>query len=75
VIGPLSPPKVIDNTTMTVFTYDLGDSVAPGQHRALRPVRSLRFSLNDFSNQFIAGASLPSGAMLDDRVRDILAVE
>ena len=49
--------------------------IAHAPSSSLELTRSIRFSLDDFSNQFIAGANLPSGAMLDSRVRDILAVE
>lgn len=75
VIGLLPPPKSIDNTMMTVFTYDLGGSVPPGSHRPLTLTRSLRFSLSDFSEQFIAGINLPSGETLDSRIKDILNVK
>lgn len=75
VIGPLPPPKTVDSTMLTVFTYDLGLSVPPGQHRPLTLTRSLRFSLSDFSGQFIAGVDLPSGETLDGLIRDILNVK
>lgn len=75
VIGPLPPPKFTDNTMITVFTYDLGGSVSSGKHRPLTLARSLRFSLSDFSEQFIAGVDLPSGEMLDARIRDMLNVK
>lgn len=75
IIGNLPALSVIDNTTITVFTYDLGDPVSHGNHRPLTLARVLRFSLRDFSAQFIAGADLPSGTALDDKIRAILAVE
>jgi len=59
---------------MTVFTYDLGVSVDPGFHRPLILTRTVRFTLSDFSSQFIAGANLPSGSLLDNRIKEILNV-
>jgi len=74
VIGPLMPPETTDSTTMTVFTYDLGVSVDPGFHRPLILTRTVRFTLSDFSSQFIAGTNLPSGSLLDNRIKEILNV-
>ncbi|GAB4191876.1 MAG: hypothetical protein OHK0022_05750 [Roseiflexaceae bacterium] len=72
VLGTLNAPETIDNTTMTVFTYDLGEPVASGFHRDLRHIRSLRFSLSDFSSQFIAGSNLSNASELDSLIRDTL---
>lgn len=63
---PNEPSKSPDN--LTVFTYDLGPRVQNGHNRELVPVRKLRFSLEEFSSRFVAGASLPSGDDLDAAV-------
>lgn len=50
---------------LTVMTYRIGDPVPHGFIRSLVPVRTIRFSLEEFSARFVAGASLPSGKDLD----------
>ena len=74
IIGKLPVQNIVNSSTMTVFTYDLGIAVPPGQHRALELTRTLQFSLSDFSSQFISGTDLPAGAVLDDKIRDILSL-
>lgn len=63
---PLEREKSPDN--MTVFTYGLGPAVPHGSIRGLVPLRKLRFSLEEFSSRFVAGANLPSGKDLDSAV-------
>jgi len=63
-----------NGSSITIFTYALGESVAHGQQRALEKVRTLRFELDELSKRFIAGKSLPSGADLDDTIKCILGV-
>jgi hypothetical protein len=72
IIGKLPECSTVDSTTMTVFTYDLGAQVEPGLHRPLQLTRSIKFSLTDFSSQFIAGADLPRGVVLDQKIKDVL---
>lgn len=60
---------------ISVFTYELGGSVPIGERRELIRRRVIRFKLNDFSNRFIAGASLPTGQSLDNKIRDLLSVK
>lgn len=54
---------------LTVFTYGLGPKVPYGSVRSLVPERRIRFSLEEFSSRFVAGANLPSGDELDAAVR------
>ncbi|MNJ70433.1 hypothetical protein D3C77_668930 [compost metagenome] len=63
---PLEREKSPDN--MTVFTYGLGPMVPHGRIRGLVPIRRLRFTLEEFSSRFVAGANLPSGEELDNAV-------
>ena len=60
--------------TLTVFTYQLGIAEQAGCQRKLLPVRKLRFTLTDFSNRFISGPNLPSGAELDAAVKRVLGL-
>lgn len=64
---PLEIEKSPDN--LTVFTYGLGHEVPHGMIRDIVPIRKLRFSLEEFSSRFVAGANLPSGAELDTAVK------
>jgi hypothetical protein len=57
---------------ITVHTYDMGESVAAGEQRNLLNKRTLKFRLDDFSSRFIAGPNLPSGQILDAKIREIL---
>lgn len=59
---------------LTVHTYGLGAAVAHGEQRKLEFVRECRFSLDDFSQRFIAGANLPSGDELDFAVCKVLGL-
>jgi hypothetical protein len=61
-------------STITVYTYALGEKVPPGQHQQLQAVRTVRFSLDEFSRRFISGPNLPSGEDLDATVKRILGV-
>ncbi|WPD20990.1 MAG: NotI family restriction endonuclease [Candidatus Electrothrix scaldis] len=61
--------------TLTVFTYELGVNVKPGNQRELKKVRNVRFTLDDFSNRFISGPNLPTGEDLDDAVNRILGAK
>lgn len=74
-LGVMPECKVIHRDTLTVFTYDLGDRVPPGAIRALKPVRTMRFDLDELKNRFITGPSLPSGVELDQAVRRMLGIE
>ena len=62
-----------DKDVITVHTYDLGESVKPGNTRKLIENRTLKFRLDDFSTRFITGSNLPSGEILDSKIRGILA--
>jgi hypothetical protein len=61
--------------TITVYTYELGETVPYGYQRELVPVRKLRFNLDEFSNRFLSGPNLPSGEDLDQVVKNVLGVE
>lgn len=66
---------LIDHTgpdTLTVHTYELGEPVDEGQQRKLRQVRTLCFTLDEFSNRFISGPNLPCGDELDLAVSRVL---
>ncbi len=58
---------------ITVHTYELGEPSAEGTSRPLIAARTLRFKLEDFSTRFISGPNLPSGDLLDRKIREILA--
>jgi hypothetical protein len=64
---PLIKTKSADN--LTVMTYQLGEKVPHGQIRKLKHIRTIRFSLEEFSSRFVAGASLPKGTELDAAVK------
>jgi len=70
---PLTENQTKD--TLTVFTYELGASVAFGSQRPLIQKRKIRFRLKDFAERFIAGGNLPSGEELDTRVLSILKLK
>ena len=57
---------------LTVHTYQLGDTVASGNQRELEPARTIRFTLEEFSNRFISGPNLPTGEELDTAVARVL---
>jgi len=73
-VGSLPVQSTASNDTMTVFTYALGPVVPHGSQRPLVPVRTLRFLMDDFAKQFIAGPNLPSGVDLDNQIKHILNV-
>ena len=58
---------------ITVHTYDLGGPVGLGGIRNLLQTRTLRFKADEFSARFISGPNLPSGEMLDGKIREILS--
>lgn len=60
-------------STITVHTYELDSEQPAGQTRGLRLARRLRFQLEEFSARFISGPNLPSGAALDNKIREMLA--
>ncbi|GBR12811.1 NotI family restriction endonuclease [Gluconobacter frateurii] len=63
----------VNKETITVHTYDLGPPQPFGRPRKLIPCRSLRFTLAEFSERFIAGPNLPSSSVLDNKIKNILA--
>jgi hypothetical protein len=73
-VGELPLVERPSNDTITVFTYALGDTVPHGQIRSLKLIRHIRFLMDDFAKQFIAGPNLPSGSDLDNRIKHILNV-
>lgn len=58
--------------TLTVHTYELGGKVPHGDQRSLNPVRTIRFTLEEFSNRFVSGPNLPTGEELDLAVARVL---
>lgn len=60
--------------TITVHTYSLGKSVCEGCIRSLELIRSLRFSITEFSNRFISGPNLPNSVELDLAVCNALGI-
>jgi Restriction endonuclease NotI. len=60
---------------ITVFTWELGASRGSGKVRKLLPKRKLRFSIEDFSERFISGPTLPSYEVLDRAVKQALGVD
>jgi hypothetical protein len=61
-------------SSVTVYTYALGEPVAHGQMRDLVEVRKLRFHLDDLIKNFVSGTMLPSGEDLDNSIRKILGI-
>ncbi|MHA2734019.1 hypothetical protein [Vibrio campbellii] len=59
---------------LTVHTYSLSDTVEHGKQRHLKVEREIRFELEEFSNRFISGATLPTGIELDGAIRKVLGV-
>lgn len=59
---------------ITVFTYELGNTVPHGQVRELVRNRAVRFRLDEFSARFISGPNLPNGNELDNKIREILDI-
>ncbi len=60
---------------ISVFTYDLDKTVAPGYMRGLVRNRVIRFKLDEFSARFISGPNLPAGLELDNKIRTILGLK
>jgi len=60
---------------VTVFTYDLGETVPHGHVRGLVRNRIVRFKLDEFSARFISGPNLPAGNELDNKIREILGIK
>ena len=69
-------PLVTDKSpdVITVHTYKLGPTVEEGCMRAIVPVRKLRFQMQEFSNRFISGPTLPSAVELDNAVKNALGL-
>ena len=69
---PLVTEKSSD--VITVHTYQLGPCVEEGNMRSIEPVRQLRFKMQEFSNRFISGPTLPSPNELDNAVKNALGL-
>lgn len=67
--------ETADESSITVFTYGLGNKVEHGNQRNLEQIRTIRFSLKEFSNRFITGANLPTGEDLDNTIKKILCIQ
>ncbi len=67
--------QAADKDVITVFAYDLGESVPHGQARKLVMSRRVRFKLAEFSARFISGPNLPAGNELDNKIRQILDIK
>lgn len=67
--------KTTGKGIISVYTYDLGKTVAHGRVRDLVRNRVLRFKLEEFSARFISGPNLPAGNVLDDKIREILGLK
>ena len=59
-------------SVLTIHTYDLSPPVGHGHQRNLVQNRTVRVSLEEFSQRFIAGPNLPSGSELDFAVQKVL---
>jgi len=59
---------------ITVHTYQLGPAVPEGKIRDLEMVRSLRFQMQEFSNRFITGPTLPQSYELDSAIKSALGL-
>lgn len=58
---------------ITVHTYDLEEKFQFGSIRNLVERRNIKFKLNEFSSRFITGPNLPSGDVLDIKIKQILS--
>ena len=58
---------------ITVHTYELEEQPSLGMTRGLVLKRAIKFKLDEFSARFISGPNLPSGDILDNKIREILA--
>jgi Restriction endonuclease NotI len=59
---------------LTIHTYELSPFVKHGEQRSMVMKRNIRFSLEEFSQRFIAGPNLPSGEQLDNAVMRVLGL-
>ena len=59
---------------ITVHTYKLGENVPEGNIRTVDMVRSLRFTIEDFSQRFIASPTLPLSTSLDTAIKKSLGI-
>ncbi len=75
IIGEIPLVTSPKKNTITVHTYSLGPNLGFGKHRALILERKLCFSLKEFSERFISGATLPSGHELDTAVKSLLELK
>ena len=60
--------------TLTVHTYTLTGEPPEGEMRALEEKRTLRFELDELSMRFVSGPNLPSAEILDNKIKELLAV-
>jgi len=75
IIGEIPLLSKPNHESITVHAYSLGAAVKPGTSRDLIVSRTVRFSLDEFSQRFVAGANLPTGEVLDQKVKDILGLK
>lgn len=75
IIGTIPLLSTPNHESITVHSYSLGAAVAPGVSRGLALTREIRFSLDEFSQRFVAGINLPSGEDLDQKVKQILGLK
>lgn len=59
---------------ITVHTYELEDTVQEGNMRSIRMVRNLRFTIENFSQRFIASPTLPLATSLDEAIKKSLGI-
>ncbi|SDB56470.1 Restriction endonuclease NotI [Ruminococcaceae bacterium FB2012] len=69
---PLVTEKASD--VITIHTYQLGPNVTEGKMREVELVRQLRFKMQEFSNRFVSGPTLPSATELDNAVKKALGL-
>lgn len=60
---------------ITIHTYELSPVVKHGEQRSLVLKRNIHLSLDEFSQRFISGPNLPSGALLDTAVKRVLGIQ
>lgn len=59
---------------LTIHTYELSEPTIHGVQRELFMKRNLKISLQEFSQRFISGASLPNSDVLDHAVMRVLGL-
>ena len=59
---------------LTIHTYELSSFKKHGEQRTLLLKRKIRFSLDEFSQRFVAGPNLPNCELLDNAVKRVLGV-